>query len=90
MKKEGLDPLALRRRVILKKGLQKYKDAFRDISAQRMFGEQGPQSIQLEALESYLDIIGEGREEYRKLYLRLVLDMDTIFMEHIRKKLERK
>lgn len=85
-----MDPLALKRRVTLKKGLKKFKDVFRDLSGQREFNQAGVQSIQIEAIESYLNIICEHRPEYRKVYLRLMLDMDTVFMEYIRKKMDKK
>lgn len=89
MQKEGITPLALKKRVLLKPGLRKFKRMFSDLSAQRFFNEAGVQSIQVSEIESYLDIIGEHRFEYRKVYLRLMLDMDTVFMDHIRKQMEK-
>lgn len=89
-KEQGFTPLALKKRVTLKRGLRKYRDMFRDLSSQRIFNEAGVQSIQIEAIESYLDIDCEFRPEHRKLARRLMLDLDAVFMAHVRKKMEKK
>lgn len=89
-KEDGFTPLALKKRVILKRGLKKFKDAFRDLSAQRLFNQAGVQSIQIEAIESYLNVDCETRPEHRKVFRRLMLDMDAVFMEYIRKKMDKK
>jgi len=90
MQAEGITPLALKKRVTLKKGLRRFKNAFSDLSAQREFNQAGVQSITITEIKSYLDILGESRTERRKVFMRLILDMDTIFMEHVRKKMEKK
>lgn len=85
MKAEGDDPPALRKRVLLKKGLRKYRDMFTDLSSQRTFNEAGLQSIEMSAIESYLNIDGETRKEHRKFSRRVILEMDAVFMDHVRK-----
>lgn len=85
----GVTPLALRKRVLLKPGLRKFKLMFQDLSAQRLFNQAGVQSIQISEIKSYLDILGERRKEHRKVYLRMILDMDTVFMDYVRKKMEK-
>jgi hypothetical protein len=89
MQKEGITPLALKKRVLLKRGLRKYKDAFSDLSAQREFNQAGVQSITFSEIEHYLNLEGEHRPEHRKVFRRLILDMDTVFMDHVRKKMEK-
>lgn len=90
MQAEGITPLALKKRVPLKKGLRRFKNAFSDLSAQRAFNQAGVQSILITEIESYLNILGETRTERRKVFMRFILDMDTVFMEHVRKKMEKK
>lgn len=90
LKAEGDDPQALRSRVILRKGLRKYRDMFYDLSAQRTYNEAGLQSIEIPAIESYLNIDGETRKEHRRFARRVILEMDAVFMDHIRKKQEQK
>jgi hypothetical protein len=82
----GVTPLALKKRVKLRKDCRKYKDAFRDISAQRPFNQAGVQSIPITEITGYLDGICERRPEQRRVFIRMMLDMDAVFMEYIRKK----
>lgn len=90
MEAEGTPSLALKKRVKLKPGLYKFRDVFRDLSAQRLFNQAGVQSIQIEAIVAYLDGVCEYRPEHRKIYMRLMLDMDEVFMSYIRKKMDKK
>lgn len=85
----GEPPLALRKRVKLKRGLKKFRDIFRDLSAQREFNQAGVQSIPISEMVSYLDGMCETRREQRMLFMRLMLDMDAVFMEYIRKKMSK-
>ena len=85
LKAEGDDPPALRRRVKLKPGLEKYRDMFRDLSAQRDFNEAGVQSITIGAIRDYLDIDMETRPNHRKFARRVMLEMDAVFMDYVRK-----
>lgn len=91
MEKEmGVTPLALRKRVTLKRGLQKFKEAFTDLSSQRGYNQAGVQSIAISEIESYLNILCEHRPEHRLVYMKLILEMDAVYMDFFRKKMESK
>lgn len=89
LKAEGDDPPALRNRIKAKRGLTRYRDMFKDLSSQRTFNEAGLQSIEMPAIESYLNIEGETRPEHRKFARRVILEMDAVFMDHVRKQQEK-
>lgn len=89
LKAEGDDPPALRSRVHLNRGLIKYREMFRDLSSQRRMNETGLQSIEMTAIESYLNIEGETRKEHRKFARRVILEMDSVFMDYVRKQQEK-
>lgn len=82
----GVTPLALKKRVNLRRDCIKYRDAFRDLSAQREFNQAGVQSIRVSEVVAYLDGICETRPHHRRAFIKLMLDMDAVFMDYIRKK----
>lgn len=59
---------------------------FSDLSSQREFNEAGVQSITISAIKDYLDTICEYRPQHRKLAMKLMLAMDSVFMAYVRKK----
>lgn len=61
---------------------------FRDLSSQREFNPAGVQSIPISEMRDYLDLICEHRPQHRRLAMKLMLAMDSVFMEHVRKKQE--
>jgi hypothetical protein len=45
--------------------------------------------VPITEIVGYLDGICEYRPQHRRVFIRLMLDMDAVFMEYIRKKMDR-
>ncbi len=61
----------------------KYLDAFRLLSASRLWSEVGPQPIQVSAISAYLSMVGIEDISTKLKYLRLFRIMDVVVIDHI-------
>jgi hypothetical protein len=64
----------------------KYLEAFRYLSACRIWTEVGPQPVQVSEVKAYLDIIGITDPYTKKKYLTLVRELDGTQMQHLARK----
>ncbi len=61
----------------------KYLDAFRLLSASRLWSEVGPQPIQLSEIKAYMQLVGIKDKSTKLKYVRLIRSMDSVTLKHI-------
>lgn len=86
MRDDGLVHKADVNRPALKPQDRRYYDAFRALSASRMWGQLGPSPIQISEISAYLGMTGIDDPDTKMKYLRLVQGMDIVEMQSIRAK----
>ncbi len=64
----------------------KYLDAFRYLGSSRLWGEVGPQPIQVSEVESYLNIAGVEVPYMKLKDLYLIQQMDRVEMKYLANK----
>lgn len=65
---------------------RRYHDAYRALSASRLWSQIGPNPIQVSEVAAYLSLLGIEDTETKLKYLRLIQGMDIIEMTSIRDK----
>ncbi len=63
---------------------RRYYDAYRSLSASRMWSQVGPQPIQVSEVKSYMEMVGIEDPDTRLKYLRLIQGLDAVEMKAIR------
>lgn len=85
----GVVPKALQNRPTPRPDSTKYRKAFSRVSAAREFSEVGPQSVTVTEVLSYMNLIGEYDPSEREVYLNHIQAMDAVFLDYMRKKMEK-
>lgn len=76
-------------RPALRDGCIEYLDAFRLLSAVRIWGESGPQPIQITEMSSYLDELEVTSTDERLKYIRMLRKLDRHELGLIRAQLDK-
>lgn len=84
----GETPRALLDRPRMEPGTNPYWDAFWLMSSGRGSGMNGHLPIAMSEILSYLHLIGEDRSSEKLKLLRIIRNMDTVFLSHFAKKNE--
>lgn len=80
----GQDHPALKTKPALRSDCIKYLDVFRLLSACRLWGEAGPQPLQLGEIRAALDLHGLEEAATKVKYARLLKLMDSVELTHLR------
>lgn len=75
-----------KRKPALKRGDRRYYDAFRSLSASRMWNQVGPTPLRLSEIHHYLQMAGIETPETKLKYLRLMQGMDAVELKCIQDK----
>lgn len=70
----------------LRSDLHRYYDAYRSLSASRIWSQIGPTAIQISEVRAYLDLVGIEDPQTKMKYLRLIQGMDQVEVKHIQAK----
>jgi hypothetical protein len=77
------------RKPALRKDCIRYLDAFRHLSAGRIWSEVGPQPIQVSEVESYLGMVGIKNSDTKMKYLRLIRLLDNFELDRLISKMNK-
>lgn len=65
---------------------RRYYDAYRALSASRLWSQIGPNPVQVSEVVAYLSLLGIEDTDTKLKYLRLIQGMDIVEMNNIRDK----
>jgi hypothetical protein len=88
-KRTGLTPAPLLSKPKLKPHDHRYLLAYNVLNRSRQWGMSAPQPIQISEAAAYLSLI-DVDAQYRPRYLRLIQDLDGVFLEHAAEKAAQK
>lgn len=86
MREDGLTHPSELTKPALKPEDRRYYDAFRALSASRMWSQVGPSPIQVSEVSAYMGLAGIEDPDTKLKYLRLVQGLDIVEMNSIRAK----
>lgn len=86
MREDGRVHPAEATRPALKSEDRRYYDAYRSLSACRIWSQIGPDAIQVSEVLAYMEMASITDPETRLKYLRLVQGLDLVELKHIRSK----
>lgn len=84
----GVTPSGLANRPSITNDDTPYLDGFRHLDRSRVYGQYGPLAITLTDVLSYLQLITEENVEERLKFLRVIQNMDGVYLEHAAQKSE--
>jgi hypothetical protein len=61
-------------------------DGFFLLTSRRTMGFASPNPISMQDIESYLNIRGYTDQRIRKLFLRIIVEMDNEYLSYVRKR----
>lgn len=70
----------------LRSEYRRYYDAFRSLSASRIWSQIGPNPLQISEIRAYLEMVGIEDPETKMMYMRLIQGMDQVEVKHIQAK----
>lgn len=83
MRLDGLVHAAELKKPALRREDKRYYDAFRSLSASRMWSQVGPSPIQVSEVDAYMNMCGITDSETKLKYLRLIQGLDIVERTHI-------
>lgn len=83
----GITPSGLLERPDLLNEDLNYLDGYRFLTRSRTYGEAGPNPVAIADVQAYLSIIREDDVEERLKFLRLVQELDQVYLSHSAEKL---
>lgn len=84
----GITPSGLANRPSITSDDAQYLNGFRHLTHSRAYGQYGPLPITLTDVLSYLHLIDEENVGERLKFLRVIQNMDGVYLEHAAKKAE--
>lgn len=84
MRKDGRVHAAELSKPALKDQDRRYYDAYRSLSASRMWSPLGPNAIPVSEVAAYLSMVGIEDTDTKLKYLRIVQGLDIVEMKSIR------
>ena len=82
-------PAPLRNKPKLQRHDQRYMLAFNTLGRSRQYGMSGPQPVTLAEMVAYFQIHGIDDCETQKRYVRVLQDMDEVYLNFMAEKAER-
>jgi hypothetical protein len=82
----GVHHPAFLKKPALRSDCVKYLDAFRSLSASRMWSQAGPSPIQVSEVKALLDLTDEESPDERSRFLALMQELDRVEMRHLYEK----